>query len=114
MRLRKLLLIHLINRYRRNHGAGKLIRSPRLMELAQRHAQTMAAKNELFHSDGYPFAYWGENVGASATVRSVNKAYIASLSHRANMVNKDFNRIGIGLVRDAKGTLWSVEAFAQS
>jgi uncharacterized protein YkwD len=74
----------------------------------------MAREGDLFHTqnpasyylEGMSWSTWGENVGVtSGTVRDVHKAFMASPSHRSNVLGRGFRHIAIGAVR-VDGTLW--------
>jgi uncharacterized protein YkwD len=77
----------------------------------------MASKDELFHSSNlsYKLRYvnwstWGENVGAGADPYGLFKAYMASPDHRANILSKSYDHVGISFsYRD--GILWSTMIF---
>jgi len=47
----------------------------------------------------------GENVGYGPSVGSLQNAFMNSPGHRANVLG-DYNRVGIGVVRDGSGTIW--------
>ena len=71
----------------------------------------------LFHTDdlGYKLRYvdwrtWGENVGAGIDPYGLYKAYMASPDHRANILDKRFDHVGISFVV-RKGIMWSTMIF---
>lgn len=96
------------------HDLRRLSLNDRLSELARRHSLKMASEGNLFHT-GNPASYylkgiswsrWGENVGVtSGTVRDIHKAFMASPSHRSNVLGHGFDHVAIGAVR-VDGTLW--------
>ncbi len=100
----------MISGYRRNHGLGGVTVDRELMRLAQEQARTMAARNELGHNVGTPFAERIRNstVRARAVVENVAAGYHTlaeafsgwrdSPGHRANMLNPEVTRIGIAAV----------------
>ncbi|GEM_PF-1196518 len=47
----------------------------------------------------------GENVGFGPTVDALQNAFVNSPPHFANIVG-DYNRVGIGVVRDGNNTIW--------
>jgi uncharacterized protein YkwD len=54
----------------------------------------------------------GENVAKAKTDRSANRALYASPSHRINMLEPRFKKVGIGVAVDAKtGELWVTQLF---
>jgi uncharacterized protein YkwD len=85
-----------------------------MSELAQRHSRRMARRGELFHTanpagyylDGVSWSTWGENVGyTSGTVSRMQRLFMQSPGHRANVLNRDFRHVAIGTVR-RDGVLW--------
>ncbi len=84
-----------------------------LSEIAQRHSMAMARAGSLFHTPdvgiylrAIDWRTWGENVGYTpGDVGSVHDAFMASPSHRVNILNGAFRRVAIGAVR-VDGTLW--------
>lgn len=105
-------------------GLRALARDPRLDAVARTHAQRMAAAKELAHDagDGDPFdrmrtagldpAEAAENVAHSATLAGAHRALWASPSHRANLLRRDLDHVGVAVVRDDRGDAWVVEEFA--
>ncbi len=101
-----------------------LFRSAMRSAVARAHAERMAARRELAHDagDGDPDERLraagltarasGENVAHAATVALAHSALWASPSHRANMLRRDFDRVGLAVVRDDRGEVWAVETFA--
>jgi uncharacterized protein YkwD len=100
----------MISGFRRNNGLGPVHVDRELMRLAQEQARTMAARNELGHNVGMPFAERIRNstVRASAVVENVAAGYHTlaeafsgwrdSPGHRANMLTPEATRIGIAAV----------------
>jgi uncharacterized protein YkwD len=85
-----------------------------LSRIARRHSLKMAQEQTLFHTTdpsrvylkGIKWHYWGENVGVTAgTVADLESAFMASLPHRQNILNKTFRHVAIGAVR-VDGVLW--------
>jgi uncharacterized protein YkwD len=115
--LRRQKMLGWVNHARVEHGARKLQMSDYVVKLARRHCDAMATKDELFHSTNLSselrtvnWTTWGENVGAGVDPYGLYKAYMASPDHRANILNKKFDHVGIAFVlRD--GILWSTMIF---
>lgn len=109
---------------RRLEGRTALIRDPALDHLAQRHAVAMRDAGFLSHDvgDGSPqdrlqtagisVARGGENVAHAPDARSAHRALWASPSHRANLLDPEFRRVGLGVARDRNQSLWVVQLFA--
>jgi len=79
----------------------------------------MADMDELFHA---PFLaseiaqvvrHWSsgaENVGVGSGEGELQRAFLLSPEHRANVLNRDFDRVGIGIVR-RDGKCWACVRF---
>jgi uncharacterized protein YkwD len=117
-------LARMIGAARASVGLPPLRRDPRLDRLAREHASVMAAAHELAHDagDGDPLDRMhsagldphlaGENVAHAATLPLAHRAVWASPSHRLNLLGRAYDRMGLGVVRDARGEVWLVETFA--
>src|SRR3954447_9013375 len=72
-------------------------------------SQTLSHNGNLSNDIGNTVtADWtriGENVGYGPSVGKLQNAFMNSSGHRANVLG-DYNRVGIGVVRDGKGTIW--------
>jgi uncharacterized protein YkwD len=107
----------LLNRERAAHHLGALRSSTKLARAAQGHAADMVARRYFAHGDfGARIARtgWGrhrrrytigENLayatGGGATPRAIVAAWMHSAGHRANILQRRFHAIGIGI---ASGT----------
>jgi hypothetical protein len=86
-----------------------------LNAIAQAHAESMASQGRIFHNASYPsgagawFAY-GENVGYATSVDSVEKAFMASSTHRANILSPVYTHVGVGVATWSGGVM-AVEDF---
>lgn len=86
---------------------------------AQRWAEHLAAKGVLEHSnlpDGFSGVQWcsiGENVGYGPDVQTIEKAYMASPGHRANILSTKWNYAGVGYAK--KGNrVYTVHVFLRT
>ncbi|HEX6843490.1 MAG TPA: CAP domain-containing protein [Actinomycetota bacterium] len=102
------------NHSRVTHDVRRVDLHAELSELARRHSAAMARRGSLFHTndpegyylDGRSWRYWGENVGMTGgSVEGLQKAFMASESHRENILNRSFRNVAIGTVR-RNGILW--------
>jgi uncharacterized protein YkwD len=115
--LRRDKMLGWVNHARVENGAKKLKMDLYVVKIAHDHNVDMATKDELFHSTNLSYklrtvswSTWGENVGAGVDPYGLFKAYMASPDHRANILNKNFDHVGISFVlRD--GILWSTMIF---
>lgn len=100
------------NETRAHHSAGRLDRAHRLEWIATKHARSMARRGELFHSSG-PSRYgvrcrtWGENIGyTSGDVEDLQRAFMASPTHRSHVLDRSFDRVAVGSATDDRGRLY--------
>jgi hypothetical protein len=89
-----------------------------LASVAQRQAARMAAQRSLFHNPnlGSDVSGWrslGENVGRGSSVSAIHDAFMASSSHRANILSGTFTEIGVGTATGGDGLLYVSEVFRQ-
>ena len=114
---RRAKMLSWVNHSRAVHHVHRLRMVRPVVGLAHDHNVAMAHKQRLFHSTdlgyklrSYSWHSWGENVGAGVTPYGLFKAYMASPEHRANMLSKGFDRVGISFV-ERHGVLWSTLIF---
>jgi hypothetical protein len=114
-----------LNGLRSAEGVAKLARDPMLDRVAQAHAASMVRAGLLGHDvgDGDPrarivsagggaFKVMGENVARAHDDRAAHRALYASPSHRGNMLDARFTKVGIGFVVDAaSGELWVAQEY---
>lgn len=105
-------MFELVNGSRHAHGVRALRLNDRLSSYAWRHSVRMAQENTIFHASNvwgevsrYGAATWGENVGMAGTLPHLERLFMRSPSHRANILASRFRRIGVGVVR-ARGRAW--------
>ncbi|MFA7302391.1 MAG: CAP domain-containing protein [Candidatus Paceibacterota bacterium] len=110
------VLVDLTNGDRSAHQIGGLTVSPVLTAAAQAKANDMASKSYFAHVSpidgknswywfqqvGYKFSYAGENLAVDfSDSADVERAWMQSPTHRANLLNGNFTEIGIAV---AQGT----------
>lgn len=122
--------LKLINTARKNAGKKQLIKNDCMSFLARLWSRHHLAKlNKLVHNDSsatqnfatdivkychITYKTGAENVGYKATTsQQMFDAFMASQLHKANIMNGDFNYVGIGAWRDSKGILYMTEDFIQ-
>jgi uncharacterized protein YkwD len=100
----------MISGYRANNGLDAVTLDPALMKLAEDQARVMAARDRLDHetkrpfmarlkASGYDARTAAENIGAGYhTLAEAFSGWRDSAPHRANMLLKGANRIGIAAV----------------
>lgn len=98
-------------------GLAPLRLASDLVDLARRHSEDMAASDSIFHTPnlGGTVQNWqkvGENVGRGSAVDVVENAFMASPTHRENILDGAYSETGIGVVwKDA--TLYVTVLFRQ-
>lgn len=104
--VQKLLDLHNEQRGLRKLKALEL--DPYLIEYAKKHADWMARKNTMKHSDignlvgKYRLA--GENIAWNQRDEAeVTKGWMNSRPHRANILNKNFSKAGFAMSLNSKG-----------
>ncbi|MEM7337986.1 MAG: CAP domain-containing protein [Actinomycetota bacterium] len=111
--------VALINDVRWRNGLPPLAVDAELTWRAREWSQVMAAHNSLHHAPDLSAgitADWqvlGENVGVhgAANVDELFHAFVASPAHYANILDPRFAEVGIGVVYDANGTMWTTHRF---
>jgi uncharacterized protein YkwD len=103
------------NYSRTNHSVRRVEIHDRLTKLARQHSIAMSRKGTLWHVSnpvsyylkGISWSTWGENVGVTGgTAWDVQRAFMNSPAHRANILNNRFRRVAVGTYRDGRGLLW--------
>jgi uncharacterized protein YkwD len=113
-------VVRLTNQARDRRDRRPLTRRPCLDAVAQRWARHMARTGKLVHNDfdnvraacNREFG-GGENIAMGyQTPRTVVSAWMHSAGHRANILRRSNDWIGVGAARDDDGTWWWVQNFA--
>lgn len=108
-------MLDLINAERAKAGAKPLQFDTKLMEVAIIKAQDMVNKNYFSHTSptyGSPFDMMrqfgisyktaGENLAGNSTVERAHTSLMNSEGHRRNILNTNYNYIGIGIVESPR------------
>jgi hypothetical protein len=110
---------------RQTEALPALVRHADLDRIARDHAERMMRTNVLAHDagDGDPkeridragmaAGEVGENVAHAANVALAHRALWSSPSHRSNMLERRFDRVGVGTVTAPDGSVWVTELFAR-
>jgi uncharacterized protein YkwD len=115
-------LLTMTNAARERHGLRPLSMRSTLARYATRHTERMASQDSLFHSTstqmadvlaGDGWSMWGENIGMAPTLSRVQRSFLASPEHRANILRRAFDHAGIGVVR-SRGVTWVTVDFYAS
>ncbi len=118
-------IVRLVNSERQSLGLATLVTDERLQEAARKHSARMAASGELEHRVGNEpvlsrrlgetalrFNVSGENVAFAADAARAHIALMHSPPHRANILDAQYNAIGVGVVRTPKG-IYVTQDFAR-
>lgn len=110
-------MLSLVNAERAKVGAAALTINPQLTKLAQLKSQDIATNNyfshisptygspfEMLKKYGVSYLYAGENLAKNATVQAAHQALMNSPGHKKNILNTDFNQVGIGVVSKNDGS----------
>lgn len=97
-------MLNSINEQRAIRSLAPLTIDVQLEGLATNWSQTMADAGAISHSDLQTgvtenWKKLGENVGVGGSVESVAAALISSPPHLANMIDPDFQSVGIGIIK---------------
>lgn len=110
-------VFELIQRTRINHSLPLLHMDRDLSAYCRRHSEDMMQQDRLYHTTDlagkvrrYNAKYWGENVGYAGTPRRLRYLWMHSADHRANLLNRHFHSIGVGVAR-GRGWLWATTIF---
>ena len=107
-----------LNKDRQAYGLRSLPTHAQAQTKAQRWAEELARSGGIRHSnlpDGITgcWASLGENVGSGPTVAAIEKAYMNSSGHRANILSKTWNAVGVGHARRGD-VVYTVQVFIKS
>jgi hypothetical protein len=118
------LLAH-ANRARMRAGAGPLTWDDALAAAARDHSLRMVAEGPIAHryggedalstraaKAGAHFDLIEENVAVGSSAAQIHDAWMHSPGHKANLLNKDVNRVGIAVVA-ARGVLYATADYAR-
>jgi uncharacterized protein YkwD len=118
-------LYSMLNEARRKEGLSALRRDGRLDRVARAHAASMMQSRRAAHDvgqgpptervqrAGLNMHRVGENVASAPTISRVHEALWDSPSHRENLLDASFRRVGVGLAIDRTGQLWAVQLFGE-
>lgn len=124
------LLVDLTNNERTSRNLPPLAPNPVLTQAAQRKARDMAAKGYFAHTSpegrdpwywfrraGYTFSHAGENLAMDfVTSGDVERAWMNSPTHRANIINGYYTEIGIAAIQvvyQDRETMFVVQLFGR-
>ena len=111
-------LTAMTNADRAGLGLRPLATANDLQSLAQQRATEMARSGRLAHTSnlGTKVSGWkrlGENVGRGPNLRDIQTAFMASPSHRENIVDPGFTQLGVGVTWDGREYFYVAVIFRQ-
>lgn len=117
-------MLTLLNRERTKRGLRPLTADSTLNRLAYLKSKDMVQRRYFSHiSPTYghpytmlkryrvPFRTFGENIGQGRSVTTIHYMFMASPSHRSAILNRTFNRVGIGIVSGPGSGITVTELF---
>jgi uncharacterized protein YkwD len=115
-----------VNQVRRAQGLSPLRWDESLAAVARRHAEAMAEHGSARHGfEGEPslsarvkqagahFSWLSENVTQGPSPQFIHTQFMKSPPHRANILDRDMDSIGVGVVEQG-GQLFAVEDLSQA
>lgn len=106
-----------LNGFRAANGLPALVLAGDATAKAQEHSDAMAAQGTLFHSASLSsgiqpgWTLLGENVGVAGSASECQALFEGSGPHRDNMLNGDYDQVGIGATRGGDGRLYVTQFF---
>lgn len=118
-------VIRLVNVERSKQGLSQLTGDWQLSRVARYKSTDMRDANyfshysptygdpfKMMHSFGITFYAAGENIAmGQPTAQSVMTSWMNSPGHRANILNPQYNEIGVGIAKTASGTIYWTQEF---
>jgi len=121
----ELKAIELLNEDRVAQGLPRLIADANLTQVARKHATDMVLHNFFDHKNlqgqspfdrmtasGITYRSAGENIAYNYSLEDMEKAWMNSPGHRANILNTGYTHVGLGLHTKSDGTIYGVQLFA--
>ena len=109
-----------INELRAAQGLDPLTIDVNMTAAARSWTTWMVDNTTLAHADdivtGAPSDWLkvGENVGRGGTLDAIWQAFLASPGHRANIMDPTFDLVGIGVIWNAEGRMYTTHRFAST
>jgi uncharacterized protein YkwD len=107
----------LVNQLRAENGLDLLSKASDATAKAKQHSDDMAAETRMYHSGSMAsglksgWSATGENVAMGGSVGSIESNLEQSAGHRQNMLNAEYNQIGVGVSVGDDGMLYVTEVF---
>ncbi len=118
------LAVELLNADRAKNGLSALKTNSQLTSLAGSYAQDMIDRNFFAHNNpegqtpfdrmknaGVGYTYAGENLAINNNVTAAQTAFMNSSGHKANILNKNYTEVGVGVRYNSNGSAYVVQEF---
>jgi hypothetical protein len=118
-------MLELINEERRMAGMSPLVFDEEIMLTARAHSRDMWERGYFAHEnpdgedafdrmkdDGIEFGLAGENLALAPTLGLAHRGLMNSPGHRANILEPDYRRVGIGIIAGGRYGLMVTQNFA--
>jgi uncharacterized protein YkwD/uncharacterized membrane protein required for colicin V production len=119
-------LVEMLNDERTRRGLNALEFDETLREVARQHSEEMLRLGYFAHESpntgtladrlnahGIRYQRAGENLAYAPSAGVAHRGLMQSEGHRANILEPEFTRIGIGVIRAPDGTLMVTQVFAR-
>lgn len=117
-------MLDLVNQERQAQGLQAVVWSDELSNVAQGHSNDMVSRGFFDHVnpdgespddrrlEGGITTLVGENLAKAPSLASAHEGLMNSPPHRANILNPEWERLGIGVAKDADGYLLFTQLFS--
>ncbi|MFA9429323.1 CAP domain-containing protein [Egicoccus sp. AB-alg2] len=101
---------------RKKAKVGAIKHAGDLRDVARDHAMRMCTRDRLYHNPNLTkeVRNWrsvGENVGRGTTIDRLNRAFMDSPGHRANVLDKRWTQYGVGVAVNGQGKVYVVQVY---
>lgn len=119
-----LQMLDLINQERTSRGLVPVVFSNELTYMGELHSQDMIDRNFFSHEnpDGENIdtrrkdlniqTFVGENISKNISVSNSHQSLMQSPPHKANILNPDWNRLGLGILKSSNGSYLISQEFS--
>lgn len=117
-------MFELVNEERRKRGLHELAWRPEVVPVARDHASDMWEREYFGHVSpegkdvgdrleeaGVSYSFAGENLALAPTVTTAHNGLMNSEGHRENILEEEFNRMGIGVIDNGVNGKMFVQVF---
>jgi uncharacterized protein YkwD len=121
----RVALARMIDAVRAAERLPRLKQSVELDRVAQEHTDAMVTSRTVGHdvgegdwtirlaAAGIGIEHAGENVARASSLERAHRALWSSPSHRQNLLDPRFGRVGLGIRRTEDGRVWVTQVFAR-